>query len=84
MKQKDIALIVIVSVMSAVLSIVLSNALIAPKKNRQQKAEIVDAISAEFKLPDNRYFNKDSVNPTKNIVIGDNGNTTPFNDNKKN
>lgn len=82
MKQKDIALIIVAAVVSAILSVVLSNVLIAPSKNRQQKAEVVDAITPDFRLPDTRYFNKDSVNPTKRITIGEDGNKTPFNDKK--
>ena len=85
MKQKDIALIAVIAIISGIFSIVLSNALIAPKKNRLQKAEVVDVISSDFNTPDTRFFNKDtSLNPTKKITIGDNGNNTPFNDNKKN
>ncbi len=83
MKQKDIALIVVISIISGTFSIVLSNLLINPAKNKQQKAEVVEAISSEFKLPDSKYFNKEtSINPTKRITIGDQGTGTPFNDKK--
>lgn len=79
MKQKDIALIIVAAFIAAVFSIGLSNFLIAPEKNRQQKAEVVEPITAQFIPPDKKFFNKDSVNPTKLITIGDDGNTTPFN-----
>jgi hypothetical protein len=81
MKQKDIALFVVVAIVSGVLSVLLSGILITPKKDKVQKAEIVDPISAEFNTPpqDSKYFNKDSVNPTKLIQIGDNTNQVPFN-----
>lgn len=82
MKQKDIALIIVIGVISAVLSVGLSNILLAPKKNRQQKTEVVELINPEFKLPDSKYFNKDAINPTQRITIGENGNTTPFNEKK--
>ncbi len=81
MKQKDIALFVVVGIVSAVFSVVLSNFFIAPDSNKQQQAEVVDPISAEFSVPatDNKYFNKDAINPTKLIQIGDNPNNVPFN-----
>lgn len=80
MKQKDIALIVVVSCFSAVLSVLLSNMLIVPKQALEQKATIVGPIEPEFKKPDSRYFNKDSIDPTQRITIGDNNNPIPFND----
>lgn len=81
MKQRDIALFLVIGIVSAVFSVLISNVLIAPSKNRQQKAEVVAPISADFNVPaaDNKYLNKDAINPTKLIQIGDNPNTTPFN-----
>ena len=82
MKQKDIALFVIVGIISAVVSVLASNLLITPEQNKKQEAEKVEPISAEFQVPssDSRYFNKDSINPTKLIQIGDNPNSqAPFN-----
>lgn len=80
MKQKDIALIVVTVFISAVFSVLLSNFLIAPSSKRQEKVEIVDKITADFVQyePDTRYFNKDSVNPTKRITIGQDTNDKPF------
>lgn len=79
MKQKDLVLIIAVSFVSAVLALLLSNLLISSPKHRQQKAEIVDVITSEFKEPDKKYFNDRSVNPTKQIRIGDAQNPSPFN-----
>ncbi|HSW37403.1 MAG TPA: hypothetical protein VLG37_03490 [Candidatus Saccharimonadales bacterium] len=79
MKQKDIALIIIIVFISAVLSLFLSKMLFASPKNRQQKVEVVEPISADFPTPDSRYFNTQAFDPTKLIKIGDNTNPTPFN-----
>lgn len=82
MKQKDIALYAVVAIVSAVVSVLASNLLITPAGNKQQQAEVVEPITADFSVPasDNKYFNKDAINPTKLIQIGDNpGNGTPFN-----
>lgn len=83
MKQKDIALYAVVGIISAVISVLVSNILITPAGNKQQQAEVVEPITADFTAPasDNKYFNKDAINPTKLIQIGDNpSNQTPFNE----
>lgn len=81
MKQKDIALFVVVGAFSAIFSVIISNYLITPADDKKQQAEKVAPISSEFTVPsaDNKYFNKDAVNPTKLIQIGDGGNKSPFN-----
>ncbi len=82
MKQKDIALFLVVAVFSAIVSVLASNLLITPSRIKQQQAEVVDPITADFTVPssNSKYFNKDSINPTKLIQIGDNpNNTVPFN-----
>lgn len=79
MKQKDVALIIVVVFISAVISIIVSKSLFASPKNRQQAVEVVDPISSTFQEPDSRYFNNQSIDPTKLIKIGDNSNQNPFN-----
>jgi hypothetical protein len=78
MKQKDIALFAMVAVVSAVMSILISNAVISTPKNRQQKVTVVSKISSEFKTPDTKYINTESIDPTKLIQIGTTNNTDPF------
>ncbi len=78
MKQKDIALIVVVVFFSAIMSFLLTNWVIAKPDSRRAKVEVVDPIVAEFKSPDIKYFNANSVNPTKLIQIQDNQNESPF------
>ena len=78
MKQKDVMLILVISVISAVFSLLLSNALISTPKNRKEKVEVVEAISSEFSQPNPKYFNKEAVNPTKLIEIGDTTNQNPI------
>jgi len=78
MKQKDIAVIIIVVFMSGVLSYFISNALFASADSLETKVEVVEPITADFPEPDERYFNTNSVNPTLNITIGDGQNQQPF------
>ncbi len=79
MKQKDILLLVVVSIISGALSLTLSNLLISSPKNRSAKVTIVDKISTEFQLPDQKYFNSNAIDPIKLIKPGDSSNPKPFN-----
>lgn len=78
MKQKDIALIMIVVFVAAFASFFLSG-MIFKSNNLREKVETVEPISAEFKQPSEKYFNTSSINPTQLIRIGDNKNPQPFN-----
>jgi hypothetical protein len=77
MKQNDIVLIIVFVFIGGTASFFLSNLLISAPKNRQTPVEVVERLSADFNQPDERYFNKDSINPTQLIKIGDNAKTTP-------
>jgi flagellar basal body-associated protein FliL len=79
MKQKDIAIIIVVAGVAAIISFVLANYLFGGKNSANLKSPTVDVISAEFILPPTQFFNKNSLDPTKNITIGDSSNTSPFN-----
>jgi ABC-type maltose transport system permease subunit len=78
MKQKDIAMIIIMIFISALGSFFVSRLIVTSPENRSEKVEVVDKISSEFKQPNSKYFNSNSINPTKLIQIGDNPNPTPF------
>jgi hypothetical protein len=78
MKQKDIALIIVLAALSAVVSFVVSGWLFNKPADREQRGEVVDVITSDFTLPDSKYFNSDSINPTQLIQIGDTNNPNPF------
>lgn len=78
MKQKDIVLIIVVVFIAGVFSFFVSNAIFSSSEKRKTEVEVVGAISPEFTKPDQRYFNGDSINPTKLIQIGDQANQQPF------
>lgn len=80
MKTKDIGLIAVIAIISGALSIVASNFLI-PSADKEQKVETVGAINSEFQRPPKEYFNQDSVNPTREITIGEDPNSKPFQEN---
>lgn len=80
MKQKDIALIIIVVFFTGVGSFFLSG-IIFRTNHLSEKVETVEPISADFSQPDKKYFNSDAINPTQLIQIGKNNNDKPFNGN---
>ncbi len=61
MKQKDIALIVVIAAISAVISVFASKALFSTPKGLSAQVETVEKISADFPQPDTRYFNEKSI-----------------------
>ncbi len=77
MKQKDIAIIIVVVAVSSLLAIGVSKLLIK-SGDKQQEAEIVQAITPDFPAPDPRFFNNKAIDPTLSIQIGDNTNPDPF------
>lgn len=79
MKQKDIALIAVIAIISAVVSFVASNKLFVTPSNRAQKVEVVDPIAASFQTPDKKYFNTSSIDPTQSSSLGTDNNQNPFN-----
>jgi hypothetical protein len=78
MKQKDIALIIVISFIGLFLGIVASN-LLFNKNNKKLSSDVITAIVPDFVQPDKRYFNSNSVDPTQIIRIGENTNQKPFN-----
>ncbi|HVV25461.1 MAG TPA: hypothetical protein VHC21_00305 [Candidatus Saccharimonadales bacterium] len=78
MKQKDIALIIVVVFISALVSLFASKAIFAPPKNRQQQVEVVQPINAQISKPDSRYFNNQAFDPAQPITTGQNANPDPF------
>jgi len=78
MKQKDIALILVIVFVSGFFSFFVSRYLLVPSDVRTAQVEVVEPITAEFAEPDKKYFNAKSINPTQTIEIGGNGNEAPF------
>lgn len=78
MKQKDIALVIVIAAVSGVISFVASGFLFNKPANRQQTTVIVDTINPTFPQPSTANFSSNSVDPTQLIRIGNNNNSNPF------
>ena len=70
MKQKDVALIIVMVFVGGVLALVISRFIFSAPSNRQQTAEIVDVITPEFSVPPSKYFNSNANNPAQPITLG--------------
>ena len=79
MKQKDIALIIVIAALSGGVSFAASQFLFGGPQDRQQKVAVVDAITTDFATPDPKFFNSQSINPAKLIEVGNGNNSNPFN-----
>lgn len=79
MKQKDWALVLVMAFIGAIVALFASNLLFSSPKNREQTAEVVDAISPDFPSPPSKYFNTNAINPTQPVRIGNANNQNPFN-----
>ena len=78
MKQKDLAILIGVVMISAIISFVASSKIITTPANREQQVEQVPSISTAFPKADPTYFNTKAIDPTKIIQIGNNSNSAPF------
>ncbi len=78
MKKNDILIITVVAIVAGVFSFILANFLFGGAKKFNLDAPTVQPITAEFKTPDSKYFNKDSLDITKDITVEDNSNNKPF------
>ncbi len=77
MKQKDVALIIVIVFVGGIMSFFISNKFISSPKH-DLKAAKIEPITSEFTEPSSAYYNKDSINPTQLIRINDNKNEKPF------
>jgi hypothetical protein len=78
MKQKDIALIVVIVFIAGLISYFVSGLIVDKIGGKNQIVEEVGSISSDFNPPDPDYFNGDSINPTQIIQIGDGNNPDPI------
>lgn len=78
MKQKDIVVVIIVAAISCVIAFFVAGKIFVSDEKKQQTAEVVDVITEDFTLPDERYFNSESINPTRESELGENENQDPF------
>jgi hypothetical protein len=78
MKKNDIALIVLIVSISLVITYFIAKAVLGSPKSQQTTAEVVEPITPNLVQPSNQIFNRDAINPTVVIQIGNPSNQQPF------
>lgn len=78
MKKNDIALIILIASISMVLTYFIAKAIIGTPKSNQVSAEVVEPIKPDLVAPSAKIFNRDAINPTVVIQIGNPSNQQPF------
>lgn len=71
MKRSEIAAIIAIASLSIVIAYIVSNAIIGKPDSKSVKVKTATPISATIDEPDSTIFNKDAINPTVEVVIGD-------------
>jgi hypothetical protein len=78
MKKSDIALIILIVSVTATASFFSIKAIFGEPQNAAVQVEKVELISDKIVAPQTTVFNKDAINPTVVIKIGDPSNQQPF------
>jgi len=78
MKKNDIALIVLIVSISLVVTYFVAKAILGDPKGQEVSAEVVEPITPDLVTPSNKIFNRDAINPTIVIQIGNPSNQQPF------
>jgi hypothetical protein len=78
MKKSDIAILALIVSLTLVISFLVVKALFGEAQNTSTKVEVAESISATLVQPSPSIFNKDAINPTVVIQIGNPANQQPF------
>lgn len=78
MKKNDIAAIVLIVAIAAVIAYFAADAFIGSPKNNPVQVEKVNSIEADFPQPDERVFNSKAIDPTVEIKGGGQSSDQPF------
>lgn len=71
MKNNDIAALILIASLSVIAAYFVASALIGQPGSESVKVKTATPISADVMEPDGKIFNKDAINPTVEVVIGD-------------
>jgi hypothetical protein len=71
MKKSDLAMIILIASMSAIIAFAIGNSIPALKPDSAGvKVPTAEKVESEVTPPDQTVFNKDAINPTVQTVIG--------------
>lgn len=70
MKKSDIAIIILIASISVAVAYFVADAVLGKPQSESVKVRTAAPISAEVEEPSASIFNKDAINPTVEVVIG--------------
>lgn len=79
MKKNDLASIILIASISAMVAWFSANAVIGEPKQDTLKVKTAETISSNVDSIDKRIFNAEAINPTVERSIGKSANSLPFN-----
>ena len=71
MKNSDIAALILIASLSMLIAYFIADAVIGKPSSESVKVKTIAPITAEVATPDSSIFNEDAINPTVEVVIGD-------------
>lgn len=71
MKRQDIAMIILIASISVLVSYLVTKTILGDAAIKAVNVKTADEISVEVEEPDGQIFNKDAINPTVEVFIGD-------------
>ncbi|HET6746562.1 MAG TPA: hypothetical protein VFH06_00470 [Candidatus Saccharimonadales bacterium] len=72
MKKSDIAMIILIASVSVLIAYFVAKAIIGDVGSQTAKVKTTDKITTNIDEPDPTVFNKDAINPTVEVIIGNN------------
>ncbi|HEX6416139.1 MAG TPA: hypothetical protein VFZ62_01305 [Candidatus Saccharimonadales bacterium] len=73
MKKSDIAMIILIASVSVMVAYFAAKAIVGDVQNQSVQVKTTEEITTEVPEPDPTVFNKDAINPTVEVIIGDDG-----------
>ena len=77
MKSTDIAAIILIASLSMLAAYFVADAMIGKPGGQTAKVKSVEKITADVQEPDTSVFNSDAINPTVQVIIGDQSSVAP-------
>lgn len=71
MKKSDVAMIILIASISVMVAYFVAKAVIGDTQNQSVTVKTVDSISTDVTQPDSSVFNSNAINPTVQVIIGD-------------
>lgn len=71
MKKSDVAMIILIAVVSALVAYLVASLIFGRPSEASVKVKTADKITTEVVEPDERVFHNKAINPTVEVVVGE-------------